>query len=498
MEQGSGDGNRARDQSQTTQSNITDKVDTTASVNNNNNNSSMNQSTFGTDNLELSPSQWSSKETNEIFNAFDKSESNLEMTNINFASMNAEEYEEPSYMRIKSARLSNESFHSDHNDQIGMGNPSNMRSDDNSIVSKFLQNLSMALKHSDPMFSGAESVISRSVTANSRTALTTVNSRVVMSSDTDNTHASGNSIGTEKSQPMEHSFLKEALTCPPASLAHPNFSQIHTFTDQLPSSLFSSSKSESSGMSEMDTNVTQNYRSDREKREQSSEAMELSPETSIMNSNTIDLTSPLHSNPGTPFNNPGTPFSGSVAPNSGHSYPASQVHSPATPYSFGQVQSPATPYSCGAATEVLSPSASYPTTPYSGTSGSQSQSPCSPYSMETVTQIASPATPFSNANTSSQIHSPATPYYNEVSQTVNTSTEEVLNQASPYPLADTSSSLPTYSQMSNPGTPFSMNMDGSPSTYSLSQNFSRQSSLELPFPELDHDVLTSLHLNPVS
>lgn len=176
------------------------------------------------------PQTWDTDQNTVLNTDSEKNELNVDLNSLNFPAMNSEEYSEQpmdnSYVHAKSPRLSNEGFPTEH---IGI---TNSRHSETSIVSQFLQNMSMALKQSDPMLSGKETVLSKLMTPPNNTILTTMNSQMLMTTDT---HHSQCGINTsEKSPTLEHSFLKEALTCPTASLAN-----IHSLTSQCqPTALF--------------------------------------------------------------------------------------------------------------------------------------------------------------------------------------------------------------------------------------------------------------------
>jgi hypothetical protein len=189
-----------------------------------NNNFSLDQKSFGQDHD--TNNTWNSEQDSVNNSNKEKNELNLDLSNLNYTSMNTEEFNEDNqldsdFVRLKSPRLSNEDLFNGH---MGMQNPPVTK--DDSVVTQFLQNISMAMKESDPMFSGNETLVSEMVTEQTNSIPTSMNSRL---------HVQQNKTSDEKSSNFEHSFLKEALTCPPASLQHQN---IHTLTNQKTSSMF--------------------------------------------------------------------------------------------------------------------------------------------------------------------------------------------------------------------------------------------------------------------
>lgn len=187
------------------------------------------QKSYEQENMDT-PQSWESDQNSNLNSDSEKHDLQADLNSLNFPSMNSEDFNDQSFDNsfgnLKSHHLSNESFPSEH---IGMSNTSQS---DASIVSQFLQNMSMALKQSDPMFSGKETILSKQMMSQSNTVPTTINNHLVMSAATQESQHSINT--TEKSQTLEHSFLKEALTCPTASLAN-----IHSLTSQCqPAALF--------------------------------------------------------------------------------------------------------------------------------------------------------------------------------------------------------------------------------------------------------------------
>lgn len=256
------------------------------------------QKTFEQENLDSAQS-WDCKQKPDMFSTSEKSDTKIDLDNLHFPSMNTEEFEDhpidhtiehpiERFVHIKSSRLSNEGFPPDH---IAITN--NARSEDN-IVSQFLQNISMALKQSDPMLCGTDAILSKMVATQTNTILTTANSHVLMASDTQ--HNQPDNAAAEKGQPAEHSFLKEALTCPPVSFDHSNLAVIHnTLTGQGQTTALFLPKSES-GISEMDMQIGSGLMGSNQNitlhpnvtSTKSTKSMEFSAPTSVM-SNTLDL-----------------------------------------------------------------------------------------------------------------------------------------------------------------------------------------------------------------
>ncbi|KAL4235336.1 regulation of calcineurin-NFAT signaling cascade [Mactra antiquata] len=178
------------------------------------------QAGFGQENLEIShTTTWNTKAEKDVYEDPEKSMDVNVNNQLEYPSLNTEEFVEedsmkPSYMRLKSPRLSKDGYSSDHIDLNSSLSESN-------IVSQFLQNMSM-LKESDPMFCMNSSVSLSQKSLQANTILTTVNSQVLMTADTQNQTSSGTFVGNNKEVSTVHSYLKEALTCPQVSLEHPN------------------------------------------------------------------------------------------------------------------------------------------------------------------------------------------------------------------------------------------------------------------------------------
>lgn len=218
----------------------------------------LNQTPFGQENLEITHTPtWDSKPEKDVFNDTEKT---MDMnTQLEFSSMNTDEFEDeplnPSFMLTKSPRLSKEGFVSDRIDLISSQS-------ENNIVSQFLQNMSM-LKQSDPMLCTNNGASLTQKTLQANTILTTVNSNVLMTADTQNHPSPASLESNHKPNSPEHSFLKEALTCPQINLEHPTFNNLQ-----------SGRQTQTSFTSKSDTDVT---------------AMDIQVENAVMNSNNLQL-----------------------------------------------------------------------------------------------------------------------------------------------------------------------------------------------------------------
>ncbi|XP_052233878.1 nuclear factor of activated T-cells 5-like isoform X2 [Dreissena polymorpha] len=169
-----------------------------------------------------------------------------------------------------------------------------------SVVSQFLQNISMGMKSSDPMLSQQQTVMSSKTMSVSDTITTPAYSKLLMTTNTRHTPVSTQC----------NSILKEVLTCSPASLnglSFPSRAVLHTSSPR-PTALRQETEME------LDSALKSLFMSDLDSKSNCSLGF------SALKANTIDLT---QSNPGSPLH--GMPFTPD------HTLPGSHSDMPFSP-----------------------------------------------------------------------------------------------------------------------------------------------------------------------
>lgn len=198
---------------------------------------SLNPSNFGQETLDSVHTPTLDSKPESMYTDVDKHETSLDL-NVEPYAGSSSDFPDQNIMDSSFNHLkSEEQYHLNSYDiasSVGQSHSSN------NIVSQFLQN--MALKTSDPMFCGSQTVMStRGLHANN-TIMTSANSQLVMAADTQKSTATT----------VQGSLLKEVLTCPPASLDAYGTYPIHNAASN--STTFAA-KVDTPGMMDMDVQI---------------------------------------------------------------------------------------------------------------------------------------------------------------------------------------------------------------------------------------------------